>query len=189
MSTSSARRAKYFSLLNILGREKDAGARLCPRRRRGAPGTRRGPRGRDGAGGRARGCARISGGEARSVRALRRKCSGWGGAGARSSWRSAPPPWSWWTSAARPPPEAACHTHQDTQVGRVTQTFMTRDTCVTPRHYYLWNRGYPHSILTLTRVHFVDDSNELQPGHCTRGLGPVLTDAHFYIDTFPCRAV
>ena len=189
MSTSNARRAKYFSLLNILGREKDAGARLCPRRRRGAPGTRRGPRGRGGAGGRARGCARISGGGARSARAQRRKCSGWGGAGARSSWLSAPPRWSWWTSAARPPPEAACHTHQDTQVGRVTRTFMTRDTCVTPRHYYLWNRGYPHSIdsdsgaFCWRQQRVAARALHSRPGPCTQ------TDAHFYIDTFPCRAV
>ena len=181
MSTSSARRAKYFSLLNILGREKDAGARLCPRRRRGAPGTRRGPRGRDGAGGRARGCARISGGEARSVRALRRKCSGWGGAGARSSWRSAPPPWSWWTSAARPPPEAACHTHQDTQVGRVTRTFMTRDTCVTPRLYYLWNRGYPHYWLGLECILLTTATS------CSQGIAletwALYSQMHIFIST------
>ena len=141
-------RQNTFSLLNIFSdREKDAGVRLCPRRRREAPGTRRAlapdP---DGAGDLVTSFARIRGGGARSVRGLRRRCSGWGGVGAQSSWPSAPPPWSWWTSAARPPPGAACHTHQDTQVGDIRDI---NDTC---------DRHSDMTLMTLWHTHglFID---------------------------------
>ena len=178
-------RQNIFSLLNIFsGREKDAGVRLCPRRRSEAPGTRRalGPD-PDGAGDLVTSFARIRGGGARNVRGLRRRCSGWGGVGAQSSWPSAPPPWSWWTSAARPPPGAACHTHRDTQVGDIRDI---NDTCDTDTQtWHLWHYDI-HTGNLLTRVHFVDDSNELQSGHCTLDSSNRCT---FYIDTFPCGAV
>ena len=121
--------SKIFSKLKfkISGPGKDAGVRRWARRRRGLQETSPGPgSSRGGAGGQARGWGRRAGGGARSA-GTRQTSSTPGssspstGAAPRSSWRSAPPRWSWWTCPAARPTGAGCLTPLDTQVRRTYQ--------------------------------------------------------------------
>ena len=143
MCPNQVGQAKYFFIVKYFsGLERGAGARLCPRRRSDPPETSTGPGARATSatadtGGRTagRGCARTAAGRGRRpsmwrpwrrprgrvCRCTPRRCSLCGGAGPRWSWRSARPPWCWWTSAAAPRTEAACPTPRATQVGSITQ--------------------------------------------------------------------